>query len=483
MSRLSFALAELLDSSVPIDQRTVKVIGYLDQSTSLSITKSLDGSHSVSVTMSGYNSIMKKAVPLLTDIVVFIDGEPDTRFRLGPRKVTKDNDTGAQTVTFTCWSYKELLADRYILPGDALVYDGIDIEEAAWNLINLTQQRPGAGGAGDLGIVRAGDFTGVPVTWSGQVGTKISEAIDQIVATGASVPSGDTTSEIPSWDIDVLGVFGIAYPMLGNLSPTFTAAYGTNVYNYEEDFDPSTYVNFAQVVGGTPPSPQPALQTQAGVYASDLGEDGLQLFEGYFSEPSLLTDAAVAAKQAWYLQKLGVVRPTYTLYIRPSMWSLDKLALGDYLNVIIEDGCLDVRRSDLRCTQIQLTEDDTGKLTVVVTAGFRMPGVIDKVSLVYSQVGIISAGVPGPSVTVSSVSASIAHGASADVTIVGAGFASTPSVTSVDGIAFTNVEWESGSAIGATVTVDSAVVPGVYNVSVNNPVAGAGTGIGILTVT
>lgn len=482
MSRLEFVLAELPDRGATGPQDIVD-IADLDVASSKSATISLDGSHSASFTLDGNDPVAKKIIPLLTDVVVKLDGEPISRCRIGPRNV-EDDDSGGQRVTFTAWSYKEMLARRFILPGDKVSYVGLDTEEAAWNLVNLTQTRAGADSR--MGINRGdSQFTGVPTTFVGAVGNKIADAISTII--GASSQSGDT--QIPSWDIDPYMSFKVYYPMIGNATATYTAAYGTEVLHYKELFDPSNFANFIQVVGGSPPSPAPPLQPAPGSYTVDIDADPVGVIEAFFSESDLLSDAAVLSRTVWYLNKMGIIRPSYSLVLDPEHWDAGQLWIGDFLNVEINHGCLEVQRSDLRTTEITLSEDDADTFTVSITAGYKQPNIIDKFNQTYSMLRTVSAGVTPSSVTVTGISpAAIVHGTTVTVTITGTGFSGSDSLApevsiSGTGIDVSAVTWVSSTTLNATVAVDAGAIVDKYNVTVNNPISGSGTGVNILSVT
>jgi hypothetical protein len=84
----------------------------------------------------------------VTEVRVKRDTKPLLGGRLMTPVPTLDETSGSLQVT--ALGYLELLADRYLWPGDTLTYANTDIGQIAWNRINATQGRDD----GSLGITQ-----------------------------------------------------------------------------------------------------------------------------------------------------------------------------------------------------------------------------------------------------------------------------------------------------------------------------------------
>lgn len=93
---------------------------------------------------------------LATDVWLYQLGVLRQRFRVLPIEQEWDED-GDDVVSLGCVGYKRLVLDRHII-GTAPTYNGVDQGALIWDLIELTQAKPG----GDLGLTAGSIVTGVP---------------------------------------------------------------------------------------------------------------------------------------------------------------------------------------------------------------------------------------------------------------------------------------------------------------------------------
>lgn len=314
----------------------------------------------------GHDPIAAKIVELQTDLHVLRTRPNGSgadllfRGRIGPTGDTLD--ANGHKVTVTAHDYREVLNRRQLYPDSKLVWDNTEQAVIGMELINQTQIRPG----GALGIgPGVGSSTGVSRDRTeyeagdviGQRLQELSEVIDGF--DWDITPATPTLLQLDIW-----------YPMRG-LDRSVVLEYGGLLSGVNRNVDTSKYANGVQLTGQTPEGGDepPARVVRE---AADLGSRPEGRWDATFGT-SIVTDASLAERGDWQLDEAQVVRPSYTVTLKPGAWrGPGHIWLGDPVRLVIMSGRLRVD-SILRVFEIDVRILDDGSEVVQMTIGAPKP--------------------------------------------------------------------------------------------------------------
>jgi hypothetical protein len=306
------------------------------------VTWRRDDPAEASLTVLGDDPVATQINELLSDLLVYRDHRLVFRGRIG---ATSDNlDGTTHTVQVSAVDYRGLLERRF--RHTAVTWTDVDQSQIAWNLINASQSQDG----GDVGITRGLTwYHGVTRTRNYEAGKSIGEAISQL----GRVINGF------EWDIDPQLRFRTWYPERGAVRD-FVAEYGNTVDSVSRGVDPSEYANVVRYAG------DPDTTTAVTAVAADIATRPEGRFEVALGDTELKVQQTVQNRADRQLAVRGVIRPSYSLGLRPGKWEgPDQLWIGDTLRVVVRSGRLDVNIQD-RVEELTVTVDDLERVEVTI---------------------------------------------------------------------------------------------------------------------
>lgn len=311
------------------------------------LTVRLGQASDVGFTIDGRHEQAMGITELASDIWVYRDQELLHRGRTGT--TSDDVNADSHRTTFNAPDYRALLERRYLYDGDKLSYVQEDEASIAWQLVQATQGKTG----GDLGITRgSGQTTGYLRDRLFTAGKSIAESISQ---------TGDLSGGF-DWEIDPQLRLNIFNPARGR-DTDVVLDYGGAVSSFTRAVLPAEYGNAVRAVAGADPR---APETREAADLASRPEGRFEIERGF---PDILEQSTLAAKADWLLTDSQVLRPSYTLTLKPSRYPGPRnLWIGDTCIVSIRSGRLD-EHSRQRVMEIAFEPDGDGSETVRVTVG------------------------------------------------------------------------------------------------------------------
>lgn len=284
---------------------------------------------------------------LVSDLWAYRHGSLLHRGRVGTS--SDDVSADAHACTFNAPDYRALLERRYLYDGDKLSYVQEDEAAIAWQLIQITQARPG----GALGITRgSGQTTGFKRDRLYPAGKGIGESISQL---------GDLAGGF-DWEIDPLLRLNIFNPQRGTDTDE-VLEFGGAVASFTRALTPAEYGNAVRAAAAADPR---APEYREVPDISTRPEGRFEIERGF---PDILEQSTLSAKADDLLADAQVLRPTYTLTLAPDRYpGPEKLWLGDTCLVALRSGRLD-ESSRQRVMEISFEPASDGDEVVRVTVG------------------------------------------------------------------------------------------------------------------
>lgn len=313
-----------------------------------SLTCRLDAAWSASFSLDGRSEEAAEIVPLATDLMVWCDGQPVFRGRIGPAQ----DAIGASrhAVTFTAIDYRGLL-DRRVAPPSGLAYTATDQTTIARSIVAYTQALPGGGWGVTNGAASAP-----------------AQARDKTLDPGK--PLGEAISEL--FRLDNGGEWGIDADLklntwtLRGVDAGVVVDYGgvlTDV-NMQQGTD---FANGALVTGGQDADGNDL----AAVYEAspDVGTDPRGLWQRSQGYPSISTQATLDARAVWDLAQSSVLRPKIAVSFARGRWGgFGHVGLGDRVKLAVRSGW---RQIAAKHRVVELAVGLDGKGGEKVTAGLE----------------------------------------------------------------------------------------------------------------
>lgn len=280
-------------------------------------------------------------------------------------------DDRSHTLDATALDYRAVLNRRRLYSDSTLTWAATDQALLAWELVEQTQGRAG----GDLGISRGiGQTTGINRDRIYEAGDSIGERVQELSELIDGFDWEITPASASALHLDIW------YPQRGT-DRGVVLEYGGLVAKARREVNSSDYGNALRYTGtaGDDVTPGP---TPAELEAADIGTVAQGRWDLVFGDDGLTTQAALDERAAWQILQSQVIRPVYTLTLRPGGWEgPDFLWLGDPVRVVIRSGRLDVD-TVLRVYEIAVSLGDSGEETVEVTAGGPKPSYKRRPSLI-----------------------------------------------------------------------------------------------------
>lgn len=345
MARWQFLLADAAGANPTLE---------LTRALSRKLTVRLTGTSEASCTLDGTSEQAQAVNELATDLLVWRDGQPLHRGRIGA--TSDDLSADGHTVQLAAPDYRALLDRRMWLTDTT--HTAEDPTAIAWAAIAYTQAQTG----GNLGITDHSTPVGTTVDYTAAAGETIRKTIDTLAQGGEQ----DTGAGF-DWDITP----DLTFTTWGKrgVEQQFTLDWGGNVLAVKRSVDPSAYANAVRASGSSGLTAEyreaPDLATRPeGRFDSQVGLPditGQQLLSG--AADRLLADLLPDAE---------TVNPSYTVTLRPDRWTPDDLWVGDTTLLVIRSGRLDVVAT-CRVTELDCTVGDDGSETITVTLGVASP--------------------------------------------------------------------------------------------------------------
>lgn len=306
--------------------------------------------HEAQVNINGRDLAAAAFTELQNDMVVLWGTQVIFLGRIAPTQ--DDLDATSHRCTVGALGYQEVLRRRAVYTTAS--FTGVDQAAIAWQLIQTTQALSG----GNLGIVQgAGSPTGVPRTWTAAPGDMVGADIDQL----AEMDQGF------DWDITPAGVtglrFDVFYPSRGT-HRGLVLQYGDGlVSKISRVVDPSAFADAIYETGNSGNSLTPQALT-----AADIATRG----EGRWDQvvgTDIQTQSALNAHAAFDLAAGEVLTPTYTVTLKPGVWTgPSQLWIGDLVQLVITSGRLHVN-STYQVTELDFDISADNVETVTATLG------------------------------------------------------------------------------------------------------------------
>lgn len=331
------------------------------------VTLRLNDPSDASVTLDGEYPAAARIVELATDVYAY-----RAQFKGGPKqlvyrgRIGKSSDSideSGHTVVVPSIDYRGVLKRRLLLSGSKQVWTQVDQCLIAWELLQEAQNKPG----GDYGIVNGlGQTSGQLRDRSYNLGDVIGDKVNEL----SQVIDGF------DWDItatDVYGVLGLRldrwFPQRGSYKGAVLihVRNGGNVQSVRREVDSSDFANYIRVEGKQPDGggAMPATQERPGSWYTPTPIEGR--WDKAFSE-DITTTAALEDRADWLLADSSLVRPSYTVVLKPGFWrGTDHIGLGDTVDLVVQSGRLDVA-TQLRVLEIsvEIDEDDVEQVSITL---------------------------------------------------------------------------------------------------------------------
>lgn len=319
----------------------------LTAATGRRVTVRLGQPSDAAFSLNGRHEQAAEVEELVSDLWAYRDGALLHRGRVGTS--SDEVSAAAHTCTFNAPDYRALLERRYLYDGDKLSYVQEDEASIAWQLVQLTQARPG----GALGITRgSGQTTGFRRDRLYTAGKGIGESISQL---------GDLSGGF-DWEIDPLLRLNVFNPQRGNDTDE-VLEFGGAVVSFTRALTPAEYGNAVRASAAADPR---APEYRAVPDIATRPEGRFEIERGF---PDILEQSTLAAKADYLLAEAKVLRPTYTLTLAPGRYpGPEKLWLGDTCLLALRSGRLD-ESSRQRVMEISFEPGVDGDETVRITVG------------------------------------------------------------------------------------------------------------------
>ncbi len=340
----------------------------------LSLTMSAAEGASFSFSLDGNDPGAKYIFEMFTDVVVYRNNVKVYRGRIV--SAPQSGDSTNCSISVSSVDYKSMLKRKFVT---AATSASGTAESIAWSLINTAQGRTNGNWAITRGVnqVTATSYT----TFAIAAGTSVADAIDTLSQTNNAV-NGANAFE---WDIDPELVFRVYTPTRGRRQAAFTADFGGSVLSYDSSFDPNGYANAIYVQGNT------------SYIAGAITDEGRQpppggLFEQYVTDTALTTTALTDQRAFWMGTFNGnlALSKTYNCELSNAYWNgPNDCWIGDFVNLDIRHGNLNVQRSDVRVKDMAINVDVNGYEGVAIGVGWSSPAKWDEFNRFSNQMLIL----------------------------------------------------------------------------------------------
>jgi hypothetical protein len=363
------------------------VVAELPDARSVRLTQQWNQPAQLVFTLDGHSGSAGLATELTTDVYAWrwdeVAGQDVPMFRgvVGQSQDTLSADT--HTVVFTCHDYLAMLARRMVTAPGGVTYTATDQDQIVYYLVNMARnQRAGSGASFspgaflpiDVGLVdpsgatRTFSGTNRDRTYAGQ--QNIGEALAQL----AAVQGGFDFDVIPaavggvSAGYDSIRVF---WQSQGVQRTTPQLVYGATVSALTRSFNSADYANYQRIIGNNGTATPGAAQFYSEAWNTDAvtgtaGAQGLWMNGDNASDVSI--QSTLDQRAQGNLGRSGVVVPSYTLTLRPGVYSYGNPNMGDTVPLIIQSGRLAVDTM-IRVLGIDYTVGDDGQEDVALTVG------------------------------------------------------------------------------------------------------------------
>jgi len=311
----------------------------------------------------GRAPIAGRFVDLVSDAHAWRDDVKVFRGRLGPNG--DDIDGARHALALSFGDYRAVLQGRILYDNDLLTAGPItgDVGDVVAALVELTQSRP----YGDLGITLGAGFPAGRKVRDLELspGTTIAAAIDTIA---------NTAYPVTGFEWEITGDLVLNLYHRGRRTPVTTVLkYGDNVTKVKRTVEAGTYAN---VIRGNGSSDSGIART---VSVDDLATRPEGRWEAQVGFSNVNGYSTLAAAVSGEHDRRGVIRPAYTLTLRPGWWQgPGHLWVGHTTRVHIRSGRVDVDE-DLIVERMTITPTANGIELVTVDVDAPSSGLLRRV--------------------------------------------------------------------------------------------------------
>lgn len=288
------------------------------------------------------------------------------------------------TVTFTCHDYFAMLARRLFTANFSAVNQ--DQDNVIISMVYVATSASASSGTTlvpgsylPLQVQRVNPDGSRRTGLSGQLRTRAyypSTQIGQSISDLAAVINGFDFDVVPTggqvggltYNIDSLRIF---YPYQGITRSQPALVYGSSISSLTRSVNSADYANYWRVIGNNGSSDPAAAQLYAEAWNSDannVGQNPIGLWMGADDAADVTIQSTLNDKAAGDLALNGLIVPTYTLSLRPGVYSWGAFNMGDVLPLVVRAGRLNVNTT-IRVLGIAYSIGDDGQEDVELTVG------------------------------------------------------------------------------------------------------------------
>lgn len=336
-------------------------------------------------TLDGHSPSADAAAELTTDVIAWrwddATGQDVAMFR-GIVGQTQDSvSEDVHTVTYTCHDYLAVMARRFWTGAATGGWLAIDQDDLAVNIVywagNITA------GAGTPSFIPGSYLplltarvnpAGAARGLSGQLRDRVfapqSTHFEALANLAACVNGFDFDCK-PGGSTQTQDSIRIFYPSQGVQRSSPQLVYGATVSSLTRSFNSADYANYQRVVGNNGTATPQSLQVYADAWNADannvaVAPQGLWMAGDNASDVSVQQTLVDRVNGA--LGRSGVVVPSYTIVLRPGVYSYGNPNMGDVVPLVVQSGRLHVDTM-IRVLGIDYVVGDDGQEDVALTVG------------------------------------------------------------------------------------------------------------------
>lgn len=361
------------------------VVAELPDARSRRLTQQWNKPAQLTFTLDGHSPSAAVAVETTTDVIAWrwdeATGQDVAMFRgvVGQTQDTVSEDV--HTVTYTCHDYLAMMARRFWTGPATGGWSAIDQDDLALNIVYWAGNI--AAGAGTPSFTPGSYLplltarvnpAGAARGLSGQLRDRVfapQSTHFEALANLAGVINGFDFDCKPGGNTQSQDTVRIFYPSQGVQRSAPQLVYGATVSSLTRSFNSADYANYQRIVGNNGTATPQSLQVYADAWNTDannvtVAPQGLWMAADNASDVSVqqtLTDRVNGA-----LGRSGIVVPSYTVVLRPGVYSYGNPNMGDVVPLIVQSGRLNVDTA-LRVVGIDYIVGDDGQEDVALTVG------------------------------------------------------------------------------------------------------------------
>jgi hypothetical protein len=389
---------------------SASLITELVQARGRLLTQQLNTPAELTFTLDGRSAAAKLVVELETDVVAWRWDEysgKDVAYFRGIIDHSEDQLTeDSHVVTWTAHDYLAMMARRFVTStlnyNEDQDYVAGDLVTRSVNVVSTAGTSFSPGSYLPLAAVRVGQDGSSRPALSGQTRVRQylgSQQLDTALDDLAHVIGGFDYDCIPGWRYpagpgnstmhDIVRIF---YPNQGIARSDPVLEYGSGVAQVTRSVASTDYTNFDRVLGNNQSSNPGDPQVYSEKWTSDannIGVNPIGLWMSAENAADVILNETLDEQALGTLNLNGLLIPTYTVKLRPNLFTDGLFNMGDTMPLIINSGRLNVSDPQ-RIVGMTFTIGDDGQEDVGVTFGRPLKTLLGLVSAGWADVNALA---------------------------------------------------------------------------------------------